>query len=210
MRISARMASGALWMGLCVAVLADVNPNTDQAFTTTGHDCSHVVWRPEIIAQYPGIGDACQSLETRDGTDFVKFSGKVVRVSGMGRSLALRFKDGDTVTLKPPPGQRIYVEGKPTRVADLQRGQELNFYVPAGHFVAEFVDPNAPKEVVYYQIVTLTRQVAATQPSQPIHEAAATTLPKTGSELPLLGLLGGAFAALGSALGLRRRLSRGA
>jgi LPXTG-motif cell wall-anchored protein len=204
------MLSGALFMGLCVAALAQVNPNTDAAFTTTGHECSNVVWRPEVIARYPGIADACQSVERRDGTDFVKFSGKVVRVSGTGRNVAVRFKDGDTVTLKPPPGQRIHVEGKPMGVADLRRGQELNFYVPAGQFVAEFSDPNAPTAVVYYQIVTLTRRVAAAQQPQPIHEAAAAVLPKTGSELPLIGLLAVGFGALGLVLGFWRRMSRGA
>jgi LPXTG-motif cell wall-anchored protein len=121
----------------------------------------------------------------------------------------VRFKDGDTVTLKTPPEQRIYVEGKPMRVADLRRGQELNFYVPAGHFVAEFSDPNAPTAVVYYQIVTLTRRVAVAPRPQAIREAAAT-LPKTGSERPLIGLLGVGLGALGLVLGFRRRMSRGA
>jgi hypothetical protein len=54
------------------------------------HECSNVVWRSEVIAQYPGIGDACQSVERRDGTDFVKFSGKVVRTFGGSRNVAVR------------------------------------------------------------------------------------------------------------------------
>jgi hypothetical protein len=46
-----------------------------------------------------------------------------------GEQLVVNFKDGVEVTLTPPPETSFYVNGKKAKVAELERGSDLNFYI---------------------------------------------------------------------------------
>ena len=82
---------------------------------------------------------------------------------------------------------RANINGRLYRANDLQRGQQLNVYLPEDRFALAIADDDA--EVVEMM---------------PIEEAVA--MPTTASPLFLVGLAGGGLLALGGLLvSLRRR-----
>ena len=87
----------------------------------------------------------------------------------------------------------------PTASCALSRGQELDVYLPPDRW-----------EIVIPQDPTQTFAAAPAVTTIPLQEP-TPQLPRTGSPLPLLALLGGLIAAFGAgARGLRRKLERAA
>ena len=54
------------------------------AFTATGKNCSDITWSADVLAKFPNIGSACESVLEKDGEYYVKFAGTVQRVSTDG------------------------------------------------------------------------------------------------------------------------------
>jgi hypothetical protein len=176
--------------------VASVAQRSGAAFTATGKNCSDITWSTDVLAKFPNIGSACESVLEKDGEYYVKFSGTVQRVSTTGRYVTIGFSNGDSTTLRPEGDQKIYIAGKSYRVSDLTRGQKLHFYVPASRFVAQFYEPAEPT-------VTATPMVAAieTPAAQPMDNSMdSSALPKTASPLPMLGFAGLLALALGGML----------
>lgn len=188
-------------LGTSVAILAQTR--TDSAFEATGTRCEDVTWSKETLAKYPRIADACQSVTQRDGKYFVVFSGTVRTVSDSGRSLTMDFKDGDRVTLNPPPDMRFNIDGKATRARDLRRGDQLNFYVPQDRLVAQIPEGeriSAPIPITHWQ-----PQRVALVPSAKLSRT-GPELPKTASNLPCVAVGGLLLIALGAGMSTRRYL----
>lgn len=185
----------------CMASTALAQTSVDRSFKLTSKDCSGVQWSEETLRTYPKIGSACQGVETRSGKNYVKFAGTVQRNADRGKHLTVNFKGGDTITLTPPPETHLYVNGKRTPVADLQRGDALNFYIAEDRLAAQFPqeDPAATTQYVIVPIVIRER----IEPSR--DEQLAATLPGTASPLPLLAVGGFMALALGALLTLRRK-----
>lgn len=175
-----------------VAAAALAQTSVDRSFTTTSKNCNGVNWSAEALKAYPNIASACQAVEERNGKTYVKFEGRVERNINRGEQIAINFRDGDTMTLSPPANTQLYVNGKKTPVADLQRGDQLNFYVPEDQFVAQ-VHEETPTQYVVVPIVyrEVIREPAPQQ---------AASLPHTAGDVPLFAL--GGFMLLGMGAGL--------
>jgi hypothetical protein len=148
------------------------------------------------VATYPTIASACQGVEQRNGKRYVKFSGTVKRSENKGQRLVVNFKDGGEVTLTPPAETNLYVNGKKTPVADLARGDELNFYIAEDRLAAQFPET----ETQSARLVIVPIVVRDTAPSQQL-----ASLPSTAGPLPLLALAGTLSLGLGGLLSLYRR-----
>jgi len=179
----------------------------DRAFTATGTRCEDVTWSQETLARYPKIANACQSVTEKDGKYYVKFSGEVREVRDRGRRLTIDFKDGDRVTLNPSENMTINLDGRKTPVRELRRGDVLNFYVPQDQLAAQFPEGEAFAVSVPIPFAKPVTTRVALVPGATMR-ATAPELPKTASEIPLLGLCGLLLTALGAALTTLRRLHR--
>ena len=159
--------------------------------------CPGVNFTGPVATQFPEARNACLEMVTREGQQFAHLKGEIVGVSGGEVRAKFKLPNGQyspTYSFRPPSSARINIAGTRYRFNELQRGQELDVYLPPDRW--EFDVPEtesfaaaAPAEVV--RITTIT--------------VASPTLPKTASSVPLIGLLSVALLALGTGLTLVRR-----
>jgi hypothetical protein len=194
-----RLVSGSLLIA-CVAASAFAQTSVDRSFTAASKDCSDVQWTDAALKTYPDIASACQGVEERNGKTYVKFQGSLARNIDRGRQLAISFKDGGTITLSPPANTQLYVNGRKTPVSDLERGDELNFYVPEDRLAAQFAEDETPQ--TRYVIVPIVYREVVAMEQEPQRQAAV--LPSTGSGLPLAGLSGTLLLGFAASLTLYR------
>lgn len=195
------MHGSTLFGGIALALLAGTalaQTGVDRSFTTVSKDCDGVRWSDAALQAYPNIASACQGVEERDGKTYVKFSGTVERNINRGKELRINFKEGDTMTLSPPPNTRLFVNGKQTPVSELQRGDELNFYVPNDQLVAQVAENDAPQP--QYVAVPIEYREVVREPAQ----QQAASLPHTAGDMPLVALGGIMLLGLGGGLTLIR------
>jgi hypothetical protein len=196
MRGSSLLLSGLVASVLATAAVAQTS--VDRSFTTVSKDCPGIQWSAEALKAYPRIATACQAVEERNGKTYVKFAGRVERNINRGEQVQIKFRDGDTLTLEPPANTALYVNGKETPVADLQRGDNLQFYVPEDQFVAQVAKDETP-QTQYVVVPIVYREVIREEPEQ-----SAAVLPDTAGELPLVALSGLMLLGLGAGLSIAR------
>lgn len=203
--MSSRLASIVTVATLAASASALAQTPTDLTFTASGTRCQDVNWSSQTLARYPHIAEACQGVVQRDGKYFVVFAGTVARVTPGGHAVTVNFKDGDHVTLNPPPNLKFDIAGVMTRARDVEPGQELTFYVPQDRFVAEVPEGeqvSAPIAITQWEPQHLAYAAHATMGPRPAE------LPQTGTELGLLGLGGLALMLTGAgATAMRYRRS---
>lgn len=181
------------------AAAATAQTSVDRSFEAVSKDCIGIQWSERALMTYPTIASACQGVEERNGKTYVKFQGTVARNVNRGEQLVVNFKDGGEVTLTPPPETHLYVDGQRTPVAELERGDELNFYIAEDRLAAQFPQTAEP-EVRTARLVIVPIVVR----EEPVERTAAT-LPATASAWPLLGLGGILTLSLGGLVTLYRR-----
>jgi hypothetical protein len=185
-------------IGVATALLA---VGWSQATMAQGN-CGNIVFSSDISSRFPNARLACLDVATRDGKDFAHFKARITGVSGSKVSAEFKLPDGTygrPVTFTPDPDARARIAGTTYRIRDLSRGQELDVYLPPDRW-----------EIVIPQDPTQTFAAAPAVTTIPLQEP-TPQLPRTGSPLPLLALLGGLIAAFGAgARGLRRKLERAA
>jgi LPXTG-motif cell wall-anchored protein len=124
-------------------------------------------------------------------------------------SVILTLEDGKNQEFKIPRGQKFDVNGQMTDAWGLQKGmmvsatkvveQPETVVAQTAKITGQMPPPPAPPPAdVPILVAVITPEPA---PAPVVAQAAPAALPKTGSELPLLGLLG--VLSLVSALGLR-------
>jgi len=135
-------------------------------------------------------------------------------------SVILTMENGKNQQFKIPKGQKFTVDGQQTDAFGLQKGMKVDaqqvIEQPAT-VVAEEVKrtgvmpppPPAPAPDVAILIFVPEPAPVETAAAAPAPEPAPTQLPKTASELPLIGLLGLLFCGLSlSAMAVRSALAR--
>ncbi len=164
-------------------------------------NCGNIVFSSDISSRFPNARRACLDVATREGKQYAHFKTRITAVRGNEVSAEFKLPDGTygrTVTFTPDPDARARIAGTTYRIRDLSRGQELDVYLPPDRW--EIVIPQDPAQTFVAAPVVTT--IVLQEPTQ---------LPRTGSPLPLLALLGGLIAAFGAgARGLRRKLERAA
>jgi hypothetical protein len=135
-------------------------------------------------------------------------SGKVFHVSPPN-SVILTLEDGTNQSFKIPKGQKFTINGQQTDAFGLKKGMNVSATavtetpeIVVSHEVKRTGKmPPPPPEPIRADIPML---VASAPPAPPVETAAAEPtpqkLPKTGSCLPLVGLLGALSTALGLGL----------
>lgn len=173
----------ALSMGMGQAMAQDAAPT-----------CADLNWSAEVLAANPDVGKSCKGVYEKDGKLYAKVGIEVVRVRGNRLTFRTMHTDGtkgDSRSIVLDNSWRAEIGGREYRVSDMMRGQELNVYLPEDRFALIVEDADGPDEI---DIVDIEEEVVE--------------MPTTASPLFLIGLLGGAFVALGGMLsGIRRRLA---
>lgn len=203
---SAALLLGLAWTGSTIAQQsgsAMPDPKVDRV------SCSEVDWHRDMLRDYPWVANACHEAIVIDGQKWARFEAEFQQSHRDG-TITSNFRNDrgrslGSVNLKPGPGQRVLLDGRPTEFSDLRRGQVLNFYAPEGMYTFT-TEPGAPASQ-HVQVV----EPRATQPSRELAQAEPTrtrrqdTLPATAGPLPIIAL-GGLLSLLGGAtLTMRRR-----
>jgi hypothetical protein len=161
--------------------------------------CGNVTFTGPVASQFPEAKNACLEMVTRNGQQFAHFKGEIVGISGGQVRARFKLPNGQysqTYAFRPDPATRININGQRYRFSELQRGQELDVYLPPDRW--EFDLPETDNFAAAPDVVRITT----------ITVGATPTLPKTASSVPLVGALSVVLLALGTGLTLiRRRLS---
>lgn len=181
-------------VGLALAVSAG-SALAESTAMSGGVTCADLNWSAEILANNPDIGRACEAVYEKDGRLYAKVPIEIVRVRGNRMTFRPVYTDdsyGDSRSVVLASSWRANIDGRQYRASDLVRGQSLNVYIPEDRF-ALVVEDESVEGPVETEMVAIEEEVVE--------------MPTTASPLFLVGLVGGAFLALGGVLsGLRRRL----
>lgn len=158
--------------------------------------CADLDWG-NFEAEYPGIGSACQGIVYRNGVAYAKFDARMVRRFNDGTvNLRIIRPDGTwfVETFSPPADFIVETNAGAMTFDKVPQMGAISIYVPEGErfTIVSVVEEDETVEVV---------EAYVAPPPAP-----APALPTTASPLPLIGLAGGLFIALGGLMaGLRRR-----
>lgn len=200
---------------------AGAQTSIDRAFDPSPKSCSEVKWSQQVLDVFPSIGEACQSVEERNGKTYVKLEGEVEEVENGGKRIRVDFEDGSELAFTPTPRTGLYIDGERTDFADLNEGTNLNFYIPEDRLQAELrPDPQRFSFVIIpfdLDTQTIPAREQATARSEREEQRDAMTanaaagqdmseLPRTAGPLPLLAAAGAIFVLLGAGASLWRKL----
>jgi hypothetical protein len=163
----------------------------------------------------PGMKIERQTITTttpRVVTTVQTVTGKVWHVSPPS-FVILRLEDGTNQEFNIPKGQKFMIDGKETDAFGLRKGMKVDAQKVVEEpeiVITQEVKrsgklppaPPPPKEDVPILV-----SVTVAQPEQPSTEMAVAKLPKTASDLPLIGLLGALLCAVSLAAMLIRTIA---
>lgn len=101
--------------------------------------CMKIQWNAQFLKEHPRAPAGCQSVVTRDGVKYAKFSGTVKSVSATEATVAMKNvagTEGTTIKVATGGDAMVSINGKDTKASDLKAGDSLNFYVREGDFGA--------------------------------------------------------------------------
>lgn len=165
--------------------------------------CADVDFSTEITNRFPNVRNACQGIETRDGRLFAHFEAVIQGTSGNSVRTRFRRADGELspeYSIEMPADARVSIGGREYRYRDLDRGQEIDIYMPGDLW--EFHVPDTDN------FAAATTPVSVVTPTAAALQQSAGQLPRTASFLPLLGGLGALLTTLGLGLAAVRRRFR--
>jgi hypothetical protein len=163
--------------------------------------CGDINFTGDIGSRFPEAKNACLDMVNKNGQEFAHFKAEIMGVSGNQVRARFKLPNGQysqTYAFTPQSGSRINIAGQRYRFNELSRGQELDVYLPPDRWEFDLPASDnfaaaAPADVVRVTTITV---------------AAAPSLPRTASSVPLVGALSVVLLSLGTALTLiRRRLS---
>jgi hypothetical protein len=196
-------ASKKLLLGISATIALGVASAPVSTTYAQAPSCRDVVFTSEITNRFPNARDACLGVVEKSGEQYAKFTAEIDRVSGSRVDLKFLLPDGSysrVFSFNPPPDARVRIQNRSYRYRDLNRGQQINIYVPPNRWMfATYTDETADfEEPAVVSVSTVPVSPAPTSSSM-------SSLPSTASPLPLIGLLGGMFMLLGAGLTAVRR-----
>ena len=165
--------------------------------------CADIEWKPVVTSKYPNIADACIDVVMKDGKMMAKVQVEVVRARPRDASFRFLNPDGtrsDVYRTELGADWRALINGREIRRYDLERGMKLNVYVPNDRWAVIYEDVDGPDLADAVPMVEEPEPMAEPEPEP--------ALPVTAGPLPLIGLFGAGFLALGAGLRLVRRRVR--
>ncbi len=159
--------------------------------------CRDVDFKPSALERFPEMREACESVVSRDGEDYIKIRAEVR--STRRNQIRLYFPAlRQTITVSPRDmTASADVGGEQVAFRDLRQGQEIRIYLP----LSEIEEP-----VIDEVVLVVTEAPIETHPA--VQETMTAAMPSTASLWPAVGLLGGLFAFAGVMVGGARRLLR--
>jgi hypothetical protein len=127
-----KMSSPGVAIAACVLLAAAAAAETPSVKAGT---CAEVRWRADIVARWPDIPKACVGVVERNGTRYVKLSGKVSDKGADSITVLLDHTQTHMMWL-PMTGDMVSIDGKEVPAMSVVRGQKLRFYLPVSQ-VAE-------------------------------------------------------------------------
>jgi hypothetical protein len=102
--------------------------------------CSDIHFSKAFLQRYPQASNACiEGRADPGGVRYAKFRAKVYLNSADRTTVQLLDASGDTKTtfsFKPKKNASITYNGKKTRIEDLDKGDEISFWVPEARLTA--------------------------------------------------------------------------
>ena len=95
----------------------------------TAASCADVRWRPDILTKWPDIPKSCVGVVERNGTRYVKLSGKVTDKSDDSVTVLLDHTRTHMLWL-PMTGDMVSIDGKDVPAMSVDKGQKLRVYLP--------------------------------------------------------------------------------
>ncbi len=166
--------------------------------------CERVEFSQDVLARFPNIRKACLDVISKDGQEYAVVKADLVRATARRMTIRVKLPDGthaEPRAINVKPGFRLNVNGRSTPVEEVAVGQEITAYV-------NVTDPGialAPAEAS--DPVEFTPVPAEPEPEPVQAVAAPPEMPKTATQLPLLGAFGVALLVLGAGFAFLRRRS---
>ena len=170
-----------------------------EAAPAPGVSCADLDFSPEILNVLPQANDACLAVVEVEGQLYAEFKAEIVRNRGATTRARFQRADGSwtpVYEMTPDKSRMVQIQGRNYRLRDMQRGQQLNIFLPPDRFEVHVADDD---DVTTVPVTVVTLAVIEVQEEE---------LPTTAGPLPLIGMLGGLFVALGGGLALIRRRIR--
>lgn len=161
--------------------------------------CDDLEFGTAVTDILPQASNACREVVVKDGRPFARFNAEIV--SNRGGTVRAKFKKAgggftEVYEFNPDQSARLRIGGQNVRWWDVSAGQQLDIYLPPDRFEIATHSDEADDFAATAAVVTT---VTVTRSAE---------LPTTASLVPLLGLLGSLFVAVGAGLNFTRRKIR--
>lgn len=162
--------------------------------------CERVEFSQDVLARFPNIRKACLDVISKDGQEYAVVKADLVRATARRITVRVKLPDGthaEPRAISVKSGFRVNVDGKPTSVEDIAVGQEITAYVNVKDPGIAIAPADASEPVEFTPV-----------PAEPEPEQVASApveMPKTATQLPLLGTFGVALLAFGAGFAFLRR-----
>ena len=163
--------------------------------------CADIEFSYEITSRYPDAGNGCLDVVEVNGERFAKMTVELLRTGPNNAVFRFKHPDGSfgpTQRANLDSDWRAEIGGREYRISQLQRGQELNVYLPSDRWEAH-IEPVTAVFVTYYGYPLVDDDGSA---------GSGAMLPATASSMPTLALFGGAVLFTAFLMGVYRRRSR--
>jgi LPXTG-motif cell wall-anchored protein len=108
--------------------------------------CDDIEFAPDLVAEYPDIGDACLEIIEKGGDRFARLELEVLREGQRTLRVHYRLRDGGWSSpreVTPPEEWRASLSGTDVEVKDIPKGQMLNVYIREGRWEMAMADLEA-------------------------------------------------------------------
>lgn len=188
------MKSSSVWISYVFIILASLGT----AHAQNQEACRAVEFSRELLERFPHAQETCLDVISRDGQQYAVFRARLDRV--VGSRLQVRFKNpdgsyGPATRIATERDFRVLVDGRPLRVSELSRNQELTAYVQVNEPMVALAPADASEHLhpVPLVIIPVARQSSEQSSDTDEAEQVASenpSMPATAGFANAVGTLG--------------------